>query len=270
MPSLPLSTAFTDSAVTEGAFKTAMTNQREYLASLLGTDGLKSTALATLGTMFGSRTTKNSNYTVIASDNGKIIECTSTFTLALTAAATLGSSFTFIVNNVGSGVITIDPSGAEQINGEATITIQAGKSAVVYCTGTAFYTALQDPVVPPNEMFTLLGTVNTPSGNSVSISGLDLTPYKQIYFYTLNVRSASASNNVFVTSDNSQAGWSFSIGTSPTYRLLIADFNEGFGLIWGISSVDLINITSATTQIFFRLQETRTFTGGSIKIYGVK
>ena len=56
MPSLPASTAFTDSSVTEGGFKTAISDQRAYLAGLLGTDGTTATALSTLGAGFPSGT----------------------------------------------------------------------------------------------------------------------------------------------------------------------------------------------------------------------
>jgi hypothetical protein len=126
------------------------------------------------------------------------------------------------------------------------------------------------PVVPSNEMFTLLGTVNTPSGNSVSISGLDLTPYSQIYFYTLNVTGTLSSTTVYVNSNNSQTGFNFTASASFPRTLAIADFNESFGLRWASNTIDLINITSSTTQIYFRCLETRTFTGGSIAIYGVK
>ena len=49
MTALPAATAFTGSGVTEGAFKTAMTDQRAFLSELLGADGVPSTARAALG-----------------------------------------------------------------------------------------------------------------------------------------------------------------------------------------------------------------------------
>jgi len=140
MPALPPSSNFTDSSVTEGLFKTAITNQREFLADLLGTNGTKATALATLGSMFGSLTARSTNYTVVAGDRGKIIQCTATLELALTAAATLGSSFSFVVNNTGSGTVTINPSGSELIDGQLTKALSQNKSALVYCDGSSFYT----------------------------------------------------------------------------------------------------------------------------------
>lgn len=58
---------------------------------------------------------QSSGYTVLASDFSKVITCTGSFTLQLTAAATLGAGFWFWVNNVGTGTITIDPAGSETV-----------------------------------------------------------------------------------------------------------------------------------------------------------
>lgn len=78
--------------------------------------------------------------TIIATDRGKLLLCNGTFTLAITAAATLADGFKTAVRNVGVGTITIDPSGAEQIDGATTIALAAGESCEIGCSGTAFYT----------------------------------------------------------------------------------------------------------------------------------
>jgi len=49
MPLLPAATAFTAAGVTEAQFKTAISDQREFLAGLLGTDGTPASARAALG-----------------------------------------------------------------------------------------------------------------------------------------------------------------------------------------------------------------------------
>ena len=138
MTALPSSISFTDSGVTEAQFKTAITNQREFLAGLLGTSGDVPDALTALGTLGSSTITKSSAYTVVAADRGALIECTGTFTLSLTAAATLAEGFVFAVFNKGTGIITIDPASTEQINGASTLAIAAGSWGIISCTGTAF------------------------------------------------------------------------------------------------------------------------------------
>lgn len=139
MTALPSSVSFTDSGITEAQFKTAIANQREFLAGLLGTDGEKSTALQTLGSLGNDTVTKSANYTIAATDRGLVFLCSGTFTLSLTAAATLADGFAFAVINTGSGIVTIDPSSTEQIDGANTKDIAAGSWAIVSCTGTAFY-----------------------------------------------------------------------------------------------------------------------------------
>jgi len=83
--------------------------------------------------------TKSGAYTAVLNDNASILRTSNTWTLALTAAATLGNGWETIVYNDGAGVITVDPSGAETINGAATLAIEAAKYANVWCDGTNFF-----------------------------------------------------------------------------------------------------------------------------------
>lgn len=85
---------------------------------------------------------KTAAYTVVAGDNGTIINCTSgTFTVSLTAAATLGSGFNCWIINSGTGAITINPNGVETIDGHDTPTaLRTGEGYRIVCTGTAFKT----------------------------------------------------------------------------------------------------------------------------------
>lgn len=79
-------------------------------------------------------------YTVVSGDLGKIINCTSgTFTVSLTAAATLGSGFTCTIWNTSTTLtdaITINPAGAEAIDGVATLILRRGEGLDIVCDGT--------------------------------------------------------------------------------------------------------------------------------------
>jgi hypothetical protein len=98
------------------------------------------------------RAAKTSNYTVVLSDHGTLIEATSgTWTLSLTAAATLGSGFWCLFYNSGSGVVTIDPNGSETINGATTLLVGPGCSILIECNGSGFYGALTAPANAPAE-----------------------------------------------------------------------------------------------------------------------
>lgn len=151
MPTLPASTDFTGSGITEAEFKTAMTNLRGFLADLLGTAGTTAAAQATLKALLGAGVdAKSGAYTVVTADRGKLINATGTWTLALPAAATAGAGFAFALRNSGAGVITVDPSATELIDGALTLDIAAGSSALVVCTGTAWLTVgLAAPISYP-------------------------------------------------------------------------------------------------------------------------
>ena len=93
------------------------------------------------GTLAESRVVaKSSAYTVLDDDFGKLFKASGTWSLALTAAASLGDGFMFAVRNVGSGTITIDPDSTEQIDGATTVALAAGEACVVYCDGSGFFT----------------------------------------------------------------------------------------------------------------------------------
>ena len=142
MTALPSTASFTGGAVTEAGFKTAMTDLRAFLAGIIGTAGTQEEALLILGAFLGAGVAdKSGACTVVATDRGKLFNCTGgTFTISLTAAATLGGGFSFAVRNSGSGVITLDPNGSETINGATSIALAAGVSCIVICNGTSFVT----------------------------------------------------------------------------------------------------------------------------------
>lgn len=82
---------------------------------------------------------KAAAYTALVADRSKLIRSTATMTLSLTAAATLGDGW-FINVIADTGTLTIDPNGAETVDGSATIDITEGQSSLIYCDGTSFYT----------------------------------------------------------------------------------------------------------------------------------
>jgi len=139
MTTLPTSSDFTGSTITEAQFKTAQTNLLSFLSVLLGSDGTVGTALSTIGALGGKIAAKSGAYTVLAADRGTVFHCSGTFTLTLTAAATLATGFSFSVINTSTGAITIDPNSTELIDGAATKILTAGQSCIVTCNGTAFF-----------------------------------------------------------------------------------------------------------------------------------
>jgi hypothetical protein len=140
MTALPAATDFTGATVTEGQFKTAMTNQRSYLAGLFGTDGAIGTAMTTLGVPLNDTIAKTGAYSVVAGDRGRLFLCSGTWSLTLLAAATAGDGFCIGVRNTGTGTITLDGNLSETIDGATTLAMTAGQSLLLVCTGAAWYT----------------------------------------------------------------------------------------------------------------------------------
>lgn len=105
---------------------------------------------------------KTGAYTIVEADRGGYIDCTSgTFTLTLTAAATLGNGFAVTLKNSGTGTVTIDPNAAELIDGAATYTLQPGGPSVeIMCNGTNWKT------LSTNHMLGLEPVQTTTSGTS--------------------------------------------------------------------------------------------------------
>ncbi|MBM3272837.1 hypothetical protein FJY94_06265, partial [Candidatus Kaiserbacteria bacterium] len=103
---------------------------------------------------FARVSAKATAYTVAVADNTVLFNCTASLTLALTAAATLGNSHFFAVLANG-GDVTIDPNGAETINGAATLSVPNGTAALVWCTGSAFLAMVNSSI--PN------GTAGSPA-----------------------------------------------------------------------------------------------------------
>ncbi len=141
MTTLLASSTATNAAAQEGHVKTFLDNLRTYMADLLGTDSAdKAAVLGLLGAVLNSKVDKTGAYTVVAADRGKVLNCTGTWTLSITAAATLGDGFCFAIRNSGSGTITIDPNLSEQINGLSTLVIGGGEFVIVYCDAAGFST----------------------------------------------------------------------------------------------------------------------------------
>ena len=90
-------------------------------------------------TMLGGVNAQSTTYSLLASDQGKVISCTSTFTLTLLAAATAGSQFTVLIVNTGAGVITVDGAGAETINGETSIALGPLGSMLITTDSSNWY-----------------------------------------------------------------------------------------------------------------------------------
>lgn len=132
MTALPSIASFTAPTVTEGEFKTALSNLHLFLSGLLGTTGAAADAQAALGALLGAGVeTKTGAYTVQATDRGKVVACSGTFTVTLPDAGAVGAGFAVAIGNYGDGTITIEPFSSQTLDGATTRTLAANRMMVV-------------------------------------------------------------------------------------------------------------------------------------------
>ena len=132
MTALPSIASFTAPTVTEGEFKTALSNLHLFLSGLLGTTGAAADAQAALGALLGAGvTTKTGAYTVAAADRGRVIACSGTFTVTLPDAGAVDAGFAVAIANYGTGTVTVDPFSTQTLDGALTRTLAARRMMVV-------------------------------------------------------------------------------------------------------------------------------------------
>lgn len=150
---------------------------------------------------------KTSAYTVVATDRGSLIDCTSgTFTLAFQACATLGADWSCYIRNSGTGVITLDPNGAETIDGAATFALNPNRTMIVQCDGATLRTALTVIKQTRMPIFSAASATATPVTNLEDIA--NGVSYSTGLAVVLNF---CYGNGLFVADGGSSA----SVATSP-------------------------------------------------------
>ena len=135
--------------------------------AMTGVPSGKDGAAGTNGVLSAVEVIKTTAYTVLAADTGKTIIANSGSAIgfAMSAAATLGSTFEILVKNIGAGTLTITPNGAETIDGAATATLLTGQSALVSSNGTALRTFKGAGGLAPASNLSDVASAATSRGN---------------------------------------------------------------------------------------------------------
>jgi hypothetical protein len=196
----------------------------------------------------GTKTISNKTaaYTVVAGDLGKIINCTSgTFTVSLTAAATLGSGFTCTIWNTSNTigyVITIDPSGTETIDGVASLQLRRGEGLAIVCNGTNWETDDKKPMrgyaenllnsgdrpVASGDSSIALGRTSTASGAFSLSLGVYGTTAGADYSTALGLNSSLAGSVTATGAGAMALGGSYASGTD-SFAAAIANNTSSYG-----------------------------------------
>jgi hypothetical protein len=104
--------------------------------------------------------------TIQLTDKGHQIDIASgTGTLAFDPVATLGDGHSCIVRNLGTGDVTLNPDGAETIDGLANWILYPGGCILVQCDGSALRSTL---LTPMRKRFTASGTFTKPGCGTIA------------------------------------------------------------------------------------------------------
>lgn len=191
-------------------------------------------------------TTAGSPFTAATTDRARNYVWTGGVgSITLSPASTLGNDWFMMVRNGGTGVLTINPSGADLINGSAALTMQVSDSAFIVCSGTAFFTVglgrttnfafsvLSYPITSGGSPYTL--TPAQAQNTIISLTGALTTPV------TINIPAAVQVYYVLNAATGSTVTFTTGIGGSSSVTL---SANQQAILI-----CDATNVLNATTVI---------------------
>lgn len=152
-------------------------------------------------TDFNSDFTLNSNYrATIANWTG------GAGTFSFDASSTLGNNWFVIIKNSGSGSVTLDPNSTETIDGVSSISLDAGESCIVACTGAALLSFCKNDVVTIS--FTRL-VKSVAGGSDVTLTsaeaGYDIQEYTGLLTANINVIVPTAVSRWWVYNNTSGA-----------------------------------------------------------------
>ena len=136
MTTLPTARSFTGSSVTEGGFKSSMTQLIDYLSTSLGTSSDAGNVLTHLGTALSGHRRISGSTTLTSADRGRIVESTVSTSISVTLPpiSDVGDGYTvLIIARFGS--VTVRAYDA--IYGNRESVLQAGRAALVFAEKSA-------------------------------------------------------------------------------------------------------------------------------------
>lgn len=140
------------------------------------------------------------NYLALTDDTAKTLVFSAAATLTLQPAVTLGTDWWIRVINTGQGDITVDPSGAELIDGQPTVLVRAGLSATIFCNGAALTTDRTQ-----NRVWELIGS--GPAAGATSLIWTNLQPYRRLRLHGILGCSVAGGIPQLSVSSNQGVSW---------------------------------------------------------------
>ena len=222
---------------------------------------------------------KTGAYTVVAGDLATVINCSgaTSFTVSLTAAATLGAGFNVTIWNNSTTTtmaVTIDPAGAETIDGASTLILRRGEGMQIVCDGTNWQTGNKKtmrvyaenfsnpnrPTASGNGSFSIgdnaratglgsfaLGDASQASGQGAFAVGYNNPLASSTYAAAIGNNSAGSGSQAVTGSGAMALGGSYASGTD-SFAAAVANNTSSYGAT-GANSVAIgTSARASTTQ----------------------
>lgn len=191
-----------------------------------GTSSASAASLAGFGLVAQSTTlaqqapllTKNANYTFTIADRAGSFDSTGgAVTFSFDPAATLTNGWFAFIRNSGSGTLTLDPSGAETIDGAATKALAVTESCIVVSNGTSLNTFGYGRALS-----------NTVSSIAINLAGTG------VYTLSSSELAAQIQNYTGLLTGNREVR----VGTAPGYFFVYNNTTGAFTVTFEVNGAD--------------------------------
>lgn len=202
---------------------------------------------------------KTANYTVVVGDRGKLITCDANsagFTLSLPAAATAGNGFNIRVLKTDSttNAVTIDPDGAETINGSANLVVDVQyETVIISCDGTTWHVIATNIINAPVLLNVLRPySTTTASTSGTAVSFLSIPAGTRRIVITLDGVSTNGTSRTIVQIGDSggleTSGYSGVVGTNGATAAMSSGFSFVEGVLAAITYGGVVSLFRADTS----------------------
>ena len=192
-----------------------------------------------------------SNYTLTDADRAKFLVWNSgvgTFTLPV--ASTVGNNWFAMIRNNGSGILTIQPSGTDTIDGNSNQQLQITESLVIVSNGSTGYNTFgYGQAVQFN--FTQLAYDVTGAGATITLTAAEASNVIQEYFGTLTVNTdviLPPTVQLYVITNVTTGSYSLTFGTGAVGAATVT-IPQNQSLILVCDGTNVYNANSATISV---------------------
>ena len=238
-----------------------------------GTSSANASSLAGYGlTAIG--TTLNQSYGVTAYYSSATIPTTSRAqlitwaggagTLTLPASGTAGANWFFMVKNIGTGIVTLQPSGTDTIDGNSYQQLQLTESIVLVCNGSGWNSFGYGR----SNSFAYTELALSVTGGTTTLTSAQAANTIQIYTGTLTsnqILIVTQTVQLYTITNNTTGSYTFTVKTSASGGATVT-VNQSTSLVLICDGTNVYNAASGSASTITSL----TLGNGSLSVPSLK